>query len=236
MPRDRAQNAAGRPLQEDRERLPSDRRTRHRLERLDRVYDAAIELFIEKGYDATTMEEIAERADVARASVFNYFDRKTALLDEWTARRRRRIAEILAAEHLEADSIELTLTRWFAVISAENENRRAESVALMTGCVNNLNLIADHPLGRLLGSYLTAAKRKGEIRRNVDPERAGMLLAVGYFNVFDSWIKADPPFDMYKELMKLLDLIFDGILATDAKGTGSRSRRVRAPRRATAEG
>ena len=62
-------------------------------------------------------------------------------------RRRRRIAEILAAEHRETDTIELTLTRWFAVISAENETRRAKSVALMPGCVNNLKLIADHPLG-----------------------------------------------------------------------------------------
>jgi AcrR family transcriptional regulator len=37
------------------------------------VLAAALELFVERGYDNTTMDEIAERADVARAAVFNYF-------------------------------------------------------------------------------------------------------------------------------------------------------------------
>lgn len=38
-------------------------------------------LFVEKGFDSTTMEDIAELADVARATVFNHFPRKSAFLD-----------------------------------------------------------------------------------------------------------------------------------------------------------
>ncbi len=170
----RRRMTAGRPLQEDRERLP-------RIDALDTVSER-----LDRGLRRGHRSSSSRRATTPRrwrkspsgqtwlgppSSTTSTGRRRSSTSGR--ARRRRRIAEILAAEHREADSIELTLTRWFAVISAENENRRAESVALMTGCVNNLNLIADHPLGRLLGSYLTAAKRKGEIRRNVDPERAG---------------------------------------------------------------
>ncbi|MFI5428988.1 TetR/AcrR family transcriptional regulator [Aeromicrobium sp. UC242_57] len=64
------------------------RRQRRRSERRDRVYAAAIGLFTERGYEGTTMDDIAVRADVARTSVFNYFERKSAFLDDWAARRR----------------------------------------------------------------------------------------------------------------------------------------------------
>ncbi len=36
------------------------------------MFAAAVELFVERGFDATTMDDIADRADVARATVFNY--------------------------------------------------------------------------------------------------------------------------------------------------------------------
>ena len=67
-----------------------DRRTRRRQESRERVYRAAVELFVERGFEATTMDDIADRADVARATVFNYFQRKTAFLDQWSALRRQK--------------------------------------------------------------------------------------------------------------------------------------------------
>lgn len=212
---------------------PTDRRTRHRQERADRVYEVAIGLFVEKGFDDTTMDEIAERADVARASVFNYFEHKTALLEEWIARMQRRVADVLAAEHRETDPIELTLSRWVAVVSAQIEGSRAEMGAMLIPCASNLNLITDSPYGRLLGGYLAAAKRRSEIRKTVDADRAGMLMVVGYFNICDAWVRAEGSFDIHKELTKLVDLLLDGILVPNSGSGGSRPRRVRAPRRTT---
>jgi AcrR family transcriptional regulator len=49
-----------------------------------RVVDAAAELFAERGTDDVTMAEIAEHAGVARASVFNYFGSKHALVEAIT--------------------------------------------------------------------------------------------------------------------------------------------------------
>ncbi|KQY99213.1 TetR family transcriptional regulator [Microbacterium sp. MEC084] len=42
--------------------------------------EAASELFLEKGYDATSIADIAARAGVSRSSFFNYVDSKGALL------------------------------------------------------------------------------------------------------------------------------------------------------------
>jgi TetR/AcrR family transcriptional regulator, cholesterol catabolism regulator len=57
------------------------RRERKKLAVERRIREAALELFREKGYEAATVEEIAERADVAKGTFFNYFPRKDTLLE-----------------------------------------------------------------------------------------------------------------------------------------------------------
>lgn len=44
------------------------------------IIDAAMALFLEDGYVATTMDDIAERAGVARRTIYNQFGSKAALL------------------------------------------------------------------------------------------------------------------------------------------------------------
>src|SRR5690242_5800356 len=46
----------------------------------ERMVVAAVELFTEKGFDATTVAEIAERAGVTRSTFFRYFPDKRELL------------------------------------------------------------------------------------------------------------------------------------------------------------
>jgi AcrR family transcriptional regulator len=59
---------------------PLGRRERKKLETHRRIYRAAMALFTEKGFDATTVDEIAQRADVAKGTVFNYFPHKATFL------------------------------------------------------------------------------------------------------------------------------------------------------------
>lgn len=63
-----------------------DRRSRKRLATRRAISDAATHLFEERGFDQVTIEEIAEAADVGRATVFNHFPRKEDMffdLDEF---------------------------------------------------------------------------------------------------------------------------------------------------------
>lgn len=46
----------------------------------DAIFDAAIDLFAAKGFDETTVEEVAQAAGVSRASFFRYFSSKDDLL------------------------------------------------------------------------------------------------------------------------------------------------------------
>src|SRR3954467_10236430 len=49
--------------------------------RPDEVLDAALELFVEKGFAATRVEDIAARAGLSKGAVYLYFPSKEAILE-----------------------------------------------------------------------------------------------------------------------------------------------------------
>lgn len=83
-----------------------DRRTRKRLALRQSISDAATHLFMERGFDRVTVDEIAEAADVGRMTVFNHFPRKEDMffdrteegLEDLCAALRQRSANIPISE------------------------------------------------------------------------------------------------------------------------------------------
>ena len=59
------------------------RRERHRQETRERLYRAALDLFAERGFLRTTVEDITEAADVGKGTFFNYFPTKEHILAEF---------------------------------------------------------------------------------------------------------------------------------------------------------
>jgi AcrR family transcriptional regulator len=62
--------------------MGSDGRTRRRTDTKQRLYEAAVELIAEQGFSATTVDDIALRAKVAKGTVYYNFASKTALFEE----------------------------------------------------------------------------------------------------------------------------------------------------------
>lgn len=59
---------------------PLGRVARKRQRRVNEILRVAAEVLSEKGYYNTSLEEIADRLDLAKASLYHYFDSKEALL------------------------------------------------------------------------------------------------------------------------------------------------------------
>jgi len=59
---------------------PLDRRERKRQRMASHLSATAYELFESRGYEAVSMEQIADEADVAKATLYNYFPVKEALI------------------------------------------------------------------------------------------------------------------------------------------------------------
>ena len=53
------------------------------------IVTAAVARIQTQGFDETTMEQIAEAADVAKGTLYNYFPSKEAIVSEWVRRTSR---------------------------------------------------------------------------------------------------------------------------------------------------
>jgi AcrR family transcriptional regulator len=58
-------------------------RERKRRETLQRIAETALKLFLSNGYEATTLEAIAEEAGISRRTFFYYFKSKEEILLAW---------------------------------------------------------------------------------------------------------------------------------------------------------
>lgn len=56
-----------------------ERKEREKKRRRDQILNAAIELIKEQGFDKTTMDEIAERAELSKGTLYLYFNDKSTL-------------------------------------------------------------------------------------------------------------------------------------------------------------
>ncbi|QDE71229.1 MULTISPECIES: TetR/AcrR family transcriptional regulator [Myxococcus] len=60
---------------------PGGRREAHRREREQALEDAALKLFLARGLDGVTIDDITQAAGVAKGTFYRYFDDKAALVD-----------------------------------------------------------------------------------------------------------------------------------------------------------
>ena len=61
---------------------PGGLRDQNRKERVQALSDAALELFLEKGIEGATIDDITLRAEIAKGSFYRYFADKRALVDQ----------------------------------------------------------------------------------------------------------------------------------------------------------
>lgn len=135
-------------------------------------------MFAERGYDATTVADIAEEAEVAPRTVFMYFPSKVDLALSWSDEMGQRALATFAA-HPEADFLQV-LDEWlieeervqdFEVVALAwdmleaNPALRAMSRVRLTkemelggaALVRQLGLPAEHPMFAIAGAALSAA-------------------------------------------------------------------------------
>ncbi|MBW8484389.1 TetR family transcriptional regulator [Actinomadura parmotrematis] len=77
--------------------LPAGRRERKKQRTREALVDAAFALFAEKGFDATTVEEIADAVDVSSRTFFRYFASKEDVALTFQEEQLRVVHEAFAA-------------------------------------------------------------------------------------------------------------------------------------------
>lgn len=97
--------------------------------RPDEILDAALDAFVERGFEATRMEDVAARAGLSKAGVYLYFESKEALLKALILRAVKPVAD--QAEALAEGSLQQpleALTLIVGAVAARLEDPRVAAV------------------------------------------------------------------------------------------------------------
>jgi TetR/AcrR family transcriptional regulator len=109
----------------------SSRREREKQERRTAILQAAKELFYEKGFQATTMDDIAERAEHGKGTIYNYFKSKddlyVSIIEEGFFELRRRLMESVKRKRGVENKVRAI---YFAYIDHNLENREYFRITL----------------------------------------------------------------------------------------------------------
>ncbi len=116
-------------------------RERKKLERRHCIEVAAIDLFEADGYDGTTIEDIAAKADIAPRTFFYYFSTKEDVVLADYATRLERITEILGQRPL-TEPPWTALRTAFVIVSGDYSRERDELVRRFVIMANNPSVYA----------------------------------------------------------------------------------------------
>ena len=194
-------------------------RERKKQATAERLYRTALDLFSERGYDATTVEEIAQAADVAKGTFFNYFPTKDTVLGYAGHRQMRLVHEVMAADQgFERRPVYEQLTFVFETLAAgiQDDHEVMRVVALeVYRSVSAFSETASvsRQLYELLLEIVHRGQRRGELRSDAAAPAKSMalLLMAAYFYTFFAWLEPEDPPAFAVLLHVQLDLLLQGM-------------------------
>lgn len=159
----------------------------------DRIATIGIELFAARGFDTTSVDEIAEAAGIARRTLFRYFPSKNAIpwgdFDAHLAEMRRQLAE-LPDDISIADGLTSALLQFnaFPATEAENHRKRMELI-LRVPALQAYSVVMYEGWRNVIAEYV--AGRLGSSPADHVPRTVGYLLLGVAMSAYEQWLADD---------------------------------------------
>jgi AcrR family transcriptional regulator len=191
------------------------RRERNKQKTQERLLEAARRLFAERDIASTTIDEIADYADVARATFFNYFPGKDAVLQalwlEQLAKLKASVDDELATERGTQARILNVLLAFEAAATSRPGYLRAVTCELERDS-GTLEL-ARHRVERFqaaLAPLVTAGQQQGDVRDDFGSAFLAEMIGAAYLSIVRNW-RLDPGYDLRARIEDTARLLGDAL-------------------------
>lgn len=192
--------------------VPS-RRDRKRERTRRELYSSAMNLFLRRGFEAVTIGEICDAADVARATFFLHFATKEALLTEYGLRTNRALAELIRASHGTATTTLRSALKMLAeravqqpdVVRLHVRELLSRTPMFLESHQERENLVS------LIAAVIGRGQAAGEFRRKIEPALAAVALCATYFALIYEWARRGGKLDVEGAIAQTLDIVLNGL-------------------------
>ena len=158
----------------------------------DAIVDIAVRVFLQRGYDGASLDQVAEAAGITKASIYYHADGKEALLARGAGRALDALFAVLeepaALEGREIDRLKHVVRR-----TIEITVMRLPEVALLLRVRGNTAterwiLEQRRRFDRLVAAIVAEAQTKGQIRADIE---AGLItrMLFGMLNSITEWYR-----------------------------------------------
>lgn len=184
---------------------------------MERLLAAAWNLYRGKGFDATTVAEITDAADVAKGTFFNYFSSKEEMLPPLAAWRMGKLMDRLSMMNGAMSPLARIhlLLRGLAGDIYPNHDLALRTISTLL-CQQAEPEKPSLALRRILIDLIREAQARGEIRDDVDPRLVGRFLIVGLFSNFWPHSQEEARGEVIS-VERVMEILLQG-LAGSAKG------------------
>ena len=168
---------------------PRGLRARKRERTVREIWNAALDLFIEKGFEATTVDEIAERAEISRATFFRHFPGKADVVFGAGSHGAAELRDaILARPPNETDLVAATRamrTTWLPTLDPRSVSRQTRAAAT-SPVLRGLSFDLAGELQTVLTDALAA--RRGLKRPDDSCRMAAALAFTAFSRAVNDWV------------------------------------------------
>lgn len=196
--------------------LELSRRERKKEETREKIFRVAVKLFKQKGFEDTTVDDITERADVAKGTFFNYFAKKEAILGYLWQTRLEAVEENAEALVNSTRSARQKLIALYVDLAAGYIPDRELSLFVLQESVKRAFRTQGEEklrLHALVHRILSLGIEQGEFVRTADTERVAGVLGSVYMGTLFMWLGcAEGDFELNEELTARLSLVLDGLV------------------------
>ncbi len=186
------------------------------------LFESAITLFNEKGYNSVTIEDIAQRAGTAKGSFYTYFRTKSDIIIE----EFRAIDDYYKRFEKTLSRYPNALEKIYAFNRAQMRYVRDQVGLEMLKILYSNNIIEPSTekilidqnrfLHGLIRRIIEEGQQEGLFRTDVSADRLALLYTRGHRAVFLDWAISNNAFDLVKDGVEFCKLIMCPALLTRA--------------------
>jgi AcrR family transcriptional regulator len=197
-----------------------ERKEKEKVARIEGILSAAKRVFSRKGYEATTVEDIALEAGFGKASLYFYFKRKEevflSLIKDGLEGQKKLLKEIRNNQLSSVEKLEAVLSKMFEYVQENREFMRivhSESQKLYATTLREVHssIIKEHrKTMEGIASIVRDGIKSGEFRKVEPTLAAASFMGIVRSVIFDWFIKDEKTFpDRYKPMV--MDIFLKGI-------------------------